>query len=66
MPSHRRLIMVASQVEVGPAMLQTPRAVAPPDRAGDANSIVLLADPLPTGGGSFWFQRQRVKGGKQW
>ena len=36
-----------------PAMQQTPRAVAPPADTGDASSIVLLADPLPTGGGSF-------------
>ena len=25
--------------EVGPAMLQTPRAVAPPERTGDANRL---------------------------
>ena len=39
--------------QVGPAMLSTPRAAAPPAETGDASGIVLLADPLPTGGGSF-------------
>ena len=39
--------------EGGPAVLTTPRAVAPPDETGDAVRILSLADPLPAGGGSF-------------
>ena len=39
MPSPRALTMVSLQVEVGPAMLQTPRAVAPPAVTGDANRL---------------------------
>ena len=37
----------------GPAMFRKSRAVTPPGEAGDANGIVMFADPLPTGGGSF-------------
>ena len=39
--------------QVGPAMLQTPRAAAPPDRAGDANRLYYSQTRSPAGGGSF-------------
>ena len=41
-------------VEVRPALLEALRTVAPPDRKQMIPlPIVLLADPLPRGGGSF-------------
>ncbi len=36
MPSPQALTMVSLQVELGPAVLQAPRAVAPPAGTGDA------------------------------
>ena len=39
MPFPQALTMVSLQVELGPAMLETPRAVAPPVGAGDAVAL---------------------------
>ena len=57
MPSPRALTMVSLQVEVGPAMLQTPRAVAPPERAGDAVVLYYSQTRSRQEAGLFGFKR---------
>ena len=39
MPSPQALTMVSLQMEIGPAMLETSRAVAPPAGTGDAVAL---------------------------
>ena len=56
-PSPETPAMVPLHSEVGPAMRQHPGPWRHLREAGVAMCIVLLANPFPTGGGLFWFQR---------
>ena len=48
-----RPIGVSWPYQVGPAMLTTPRAAAPPEGTGDANRLYYSQTRSPAGGGSF-------------
>ena len=63
MPFPQALTMVSLQVQVGPAMLQTPRAVAPPDGTGDAVALYYSQTRFRQEAGLFGFKRVLVKGG---
>ena len=63
MPSPRALTMVSLQVEIGPAMLETSRAVAPPVGAGDAVALYYSQTRSRQEAGLFGLKKARDKGG---
>ena len=63
MPSPRVLTMVSLQVEIGPAMLQASRAVAPPERAGDAVVLYYSQTRSRQEAGLFGLKKAGDKGG---
>ena len=63
MPSPQALTMVSLQVEVGPAVLQAPRAVAPPVGAGDAVVLYYSQTRSRQEAGFFGLKKARDKGG---